>query len=75
VLGIAVTGLDQRYGWLIAVVFAGLLTLVGFFVMILVILSVESLIAFQAPFALVTLVTLAYTLAPSPRRTATSLAA
>lgn len=71
VLGIVVTGLDQRYAWLIAVVVAGALALVGFFAMILVILSVESPIAFQTPFVIIPLVTLAYTLAPAPRRTAT----
>ena len=75
VLGIVVTGLEQRYAWLIAVVVAGLLALVGFFAMILVILSVESPIAFQAPFVIIPLVTLAYTLAPAPRRAVTSPAA
>ena len=72
VLGIVVTGLDRRYAWLAAVVAAGLVALVGFFAMILVILSVESPVAFQTPFVLIPLVTLAYTLAPSPRRAVTS---
>ena len=72
VLGIVVTGLDQRYAWLIAVVVAGALALVGFFAMILVLLSVESPIAFQAPFVIVPLVTLTYTLAPASRRAVTS---
>ena len=75
VLGIVVTGLDQRYGWLIAVVVAGLLALLGFFAMIWVLLSVESPIAFQAPFVIIPLVTLAYTLAPTPRSAVTSSAA
>ena len=72
VLGIIVAGLEQRYAWLVAVVVAGALALVGFFAMILVILSVQSPIAFQAPFVLVPLVTLAYTLTPTLRRTAAS---
>ena len=72
VLGIVVTGLEQRYAWLVAVVVAGLLALVGLFAMIWVLLSVESPIVFQAPFVIVPLVTLAYTLVPAPRRTATS---
>lgn len=69
VLGIVVTGLERRYVWLAAVVVAGVLALLGLLVMIWILLSVESPIAFQAPFALVPLVTLAYTLAPTPRRT------
>ncbi len=72
VLGIVVTGLERRYGWLIAVVVAGALALVGFFVMIWILLSVQTPIAFQAPFVIVPLVTLAYTLVPAPRRMATS---
>ena len=74
VLGIVVTGLEQRYGWLIVVVVAGLLALVGFFAMIWVLLSVESPIAFQAPFVIIPLVTLAYTLTPAPRRVVPSSA-
>ncbi|HEX5156480.1 MAG TPA: hypothetical protein VFW17_04625 [Ktedonobacterales bacterium] len=69
VLGIIGAGLAQHYVWLIAVVVAGLLALVGFFVMIWILLSVESPIAFQTPFVLVPLVTLAYTLAPASPRT------
>lgn len=69
VLGIVVTGLEQHYVWLIAVVVAGLLALVGLLVMIWILLSVESPIAFQTPFVLVPLVTLAYTLAPASPRT------
>jgi hypothetical protein len=69
VLGIICAGLAQHYVWLIAVVVAGLLALVGFFVMIWILLSVESPIAFQTPFVLVPLVTLAYTLAPASPRT------
>lgn len=69
VLGIVGAGLAQHYVWLIAVVVAGLLALVGFFVMIWILLSVESPIAFQTPFVLVPLVTLAYTLAPASPRT------
>ena len=72
VLGIAVTGLERRFAWLAAVVVAGALALVGLFAMIWILLSVESPIAFQAPFAIVPLVTLAYTLAPAPRRTVMS---
>jgi len=72
VLGIAVTGLERRFAWLAAVVVAGALALVGLFAMIWILLSVESLVAFQAPFAIVPLVTLAYTLAPAPRRTVMS---
>ena len=75
VLGIVVTGLDQRYAWLVAVVVAGALALVGLFVMIWILLSVQSPIAFQTPFVLVPLVTLVYTLAPTPRRAVTSPAA
>jgi hypothetical protein len=75
VLGIIGAGLEQRYAWLIAVVVAGALALVGLLVMIWILLSVASPIAFQAPFALVPLVTLAYTLAPAPRRAVTSPAA
>jgi hypothetical protein len=75
VLGIIGAGLEQRYAWLIAVVVAGLLALVGFFVMIWILLSVESPIAFQAPFVIVPLVTLAYTLTPAPRRAVTTPAA
>ena len=74
VLGIAVTGLEQRYTWLAAVVVAGALALVGFFIMIWILLSVESLIALQAPFVLVPLVTLAYTFTPTPRRMVASSA-
>lgn len=69
VLGIIGAGLAQHYVWLIAVVVAGLLALVGFFVMIWILLSVESPIAFQTPFVLVPLVTLAYTLATAAPRT------
>jgi len=47
---------------------------VGLFVMIWILLSVESPIAVQAPFVIVPLVTLAYTLAPVPRRAVTSVA-
>ena len=75
VLGIVVTGLEQRYAWLAVVVVAGVLALVGLFVMIWILLSVESPIAFQAPFVIVPLVTLAYTLAPVSRRVVTSTAA
>ena len=74
VLGILVTGLEQRYAWLVAVVVAGALALVGLFVMIWILLSVQSPIAFQALFVIVPLVTLAYTLAPVPRRAVTSVA-
>jgi hypothetical protein len=73
-LGIVVTGLEQRYAWLVAVVVAGLLALVGLFAMIWILLSVESPIAFQAPFLVVPLVTLAYTLAPASRRVVPSSA-
>jgi hypothetical protein len=72
VLGIVVTGLEQRYAWLAAVVVAGALALVGLFVMIWILLSVESPIAFQAPFVIVPLVTLTYTLAPAPRHALTA---
>ncbi len=72
VLGIVVTGLERRYAWLVAVMVAGALALVGLFVMIWILLSVQSPIALQAPFVIVPLVTLAYTLAPAPRRAATS---
>ena len=75
VLGIVVTGLEQRYAWLVAVVVAGVLALVGLFAMIWILLSVESPIAFQAPFVIVPLVTLAFTLAPASRRVVTSTAA
>jgi|GEM_PF-1357554 uncharacterized membrane protein len=74
VLGILVTGLEQRYAWLVAVVVAGALALVGLFVMIWILLSVQSPIAFQALFVIVPLVTLAYTLAPVSRRTVASSA-
>jgi uncharacterized membrane protein len=74
ILGIVATGLEQRYAWLAAVVVAGVLALVGLFVMIWILLSVESPIAVQAPFVIVPLVTLAYTLAPVPRRAVTSVA-
>jgi uncharacterized membrane protein len=74
VLGILVTGLEQRYAWLVAGVVAGALALVGLFVMIWILLSVQSPIAFQAPFVIVPLVTLAYTLAPVSRRTVASSA-
>ena len=69
VLGIIGAGLEQRFAWFIAVLVAGLLALAGFFVMIWILLSVESPIAFQTPFVLVPLVTLAYTLAPASPRT------
>ncbi|HEU4782376.1 MAG TPA: hypothetical protein VFS83_03455 [Ktedonobacterales bacterium] len=75
VLGIIGAGLEQRYAWLAAVVLAGALALVGLFVMIWILLSVASPIAFQAPFVIVPLVTLAYTLAPAPRRAVMSPAA
>jgi hypothetical protein len=42
--------------------------------MIWILLSVQSPIAFQAPFVIVPLVTLAYTLAPVSRRTVASSA-
>lgn len=67
-LGVVATGLARRYGWLAAVVVAGGLALVGLFGMIWVLLSVQSPIAFQTPFALIPLVTLAYTLLPAQRR-------
>lgn len=74
VLGILVIGLEQRYAWLVAGMVAGALALVGLFVMIWILLSVQSPIAFQAPFVIVPLVTLAYTLAPVSRRTVASSA-
>ena len=66
---VTILGLEQRFAWFIAVLVAGLLALAGFFVMIWILLSVESPIAFQTPFVLVPLVTLAYTLSPAHRRT------
>jgi hypothetical protein len=72
VLGIVVTGLEQRFAWLAAVVVAGALALVGLFAMIWILLSAQSPIAFQAPFVIIPLVTLAYTLTPTLRRTAAS---
>jgi hypothetical protein len=75
ILGIVVTGLERRYGWLVAVVVAGMLALVGLFGMIWILLSVQSPIAFQTPLIIVPLVTLAYTLAPASRRTAVSVTA
>ncbi len=68
VLGIVVTGLDKRYGWLVAVMVAGGLALVGFFGMIWILLSVQSPFAFQTPFLIVPLVTLLYSSLPTPAR-------
>lgn len=73
VLGILVTGLDRRYGWLVAVMVAGGLALMGLFGMIWILLSAQSPIAFQAPLALVPLVTLAYAIAPASRRAVGSI--
>lgn len=68
ILGLIATVLDRRYGWLVAVLIAGAVALVGLFAMAWVLLSERSLLAFQTPLAVVPLVTLAYTLAPARGR-------
>lgn len=74
ILGIVATGLRGRYGWLLLIVIAGALAFVGLVVMAWILLSERSPLAFQTPFALVPLVTLLYSILPSPRRTVTSVA-
>lgn len=70
ILGVVATGLERRYVWLAALVVAGVLTLVGLFAMIWILLSERSPIAFQTPLALIPLVTLAYVSLPAPRQIA-----
>jgi hypothetical protein len=69
VFGIVVAGLEQRYIWIVVLLVAAVLVGAGLFAMIWILLSVQSPIAFQTPFALIPLVTLAYTLLPVQRRT------
>jgi hypothetical protein len=64
VVGIVVIGFSRRFGWLIAIIVAGIMSYVGLFVMAWVLLSANSPIAAQAPFVLVPLVTLLYSLIP-----------
>lgn len=65
VLGIVVIGFGRRFGWLTAIIVAGVLSYVGLIVMAWVLLSGNSPIAAQAPFVLIPLVTLLYSLIPS----------
>lgn len=68
ILGLIAITLDRRYGWLVAVLIAGAVALVGLFAMAWVLLSERSLLAFQTPLAVVPLVTLAYTMGPARGR-------
>ena len=68
VLGLVATAEDRRYGWLVAVVAAGVAAFVGLVGMAWVLLSVRSPIAFQAPLAVIPLVTLLYRLVGATRR-------
>jgi hypothetical protein len=68
VLGVVATAEDRRYGWLAAVLAAGIAAFVGLVGMAWVVLSVRSPIAFQTPFAVIPLVTLLYSLVAAPRR-------
>lgn len=69
VFGIVVAGLEQRYIWIVVLLVSAVLVGAGLFAMIWILLSVQSPVAFQTPFALIPLVTLAYTLLPAQRRT------
>lgn len=64
VIGIVVIGFGRRFGWLIAIIVAGVLSYVGLFVMAWVLLSANSPVAAQAPFVLIPLVTLLYSIIP-----------
>jgi hypothetical protein len=68
VLGVVATAEDRRYGWLAAMVTAGVVAFVGLVGMAWVILSANSPVAFQTPLAVIPLVTLLYSLVATPRR-------
>jgi hypothetical protein len=73
ILGLVATAVHQRYGWLVAAIVAGALSLVGLVSMAWVLLSVRSPIAFQAPLIVIPLVTLAYSLWPQRGRRTTAI--
>jgi ABC-type multidrug transport system permease subunit len=75
VFGIVVIGFSRRFGWLIAVIVAGILSYMGLFVMAWVLLSANSPIAAQTPFVLIPLVTLLYSLIPVRTSSAAPVAA
>jgi hypothetical protein len=60
VLGLIVAATRSEYGWLVALVVAGMLALVGLVGMAWVLLSANSPIAFVTPLAVVPLVALFY---------------
>jgi hypothetical protein len=71
-LGSVVTGLERRYAWLVAVIVAGGLAFAGLIGMAWILLSERSPVALQAPLAVISLVTLAYTLLPALSSTVAS---
>ena len=75
VVGIVVTGFGRRFGWLIAIIVAGILSYMGLIVMAWVTLSENTPVAAQAPFVLIPLVTLLYSLIPGRSSPAVPIAA
>jgi hypothetical protein len=67
-LGVIVTALERRYLWLVALLVAAGLVILGLFAMIWMLLSERSPLAFQTPLALIPLVALAFISLPAPRR-------
>jgi hypothetical protein len=71
ILGLVVTADEKRSGWLVAVIVAGVLALLGLIGMAWVLLSTSSPIAFQTPLLVVPIVTALSTFWPGlQRRTA-----
>ena len=66
VLGLVAMLAREQYGWVVAVVVAGVLGLVGVVGMAWVLLSANSPVAFVTPLALIPLVTVLYSLRPDP---------
>ena len=64
VVGIVVIGFGRRFGWLIAIIVAGIVSYMGLIVMAWVLLSENTPVAAQAPFVLTPLVTLLYSIIP-----------
>jgi flagellar basal body-associated protein FliL len=68
ILGVVVTADEKRSAWLVAVIVAGVLALVGLGGMAWVLLSASSLVAFQTPLVVVPIVTALSTFWPDPQR-------
>jgi hypothetical protein len=60
ILGLVIAGMRQQYRWIMAILGACLLSMVGLFGMAWILLSANSPVAFVTPLALIVLVTLLY---------------